>query len=211
MDNYEYKLIYFNTRGICEPIRFILSIGKASFNEVRFPKDELWPKLSEEIKSTLPWGNCPVLELKDGRVISQSTSIARYLARKYGLVGRTKFEEAKCDEVVDAAVELLSHSYSIRFDEDDNDKETLKDSTKQMLNSINRNLQENNGPWFVGDDFTWADIYVAYAVKQSESVLNIPFLSEENTDLTPLKKLIANVYSIPEIQEWIRTSPPTEL
>ena len=49
----------------------------------------------------LPWGQIPILEV-DGKVYGQSNAIARYLAKKYNLVGKNEFESLKCDEIVDA-------------------------------------------------------------------------------------------------------------
>lgn len=32
-----YKLTYFNARGLCEPIRFIFTVAKVNFEDVRVP------------------------------------------------------------------------------------------------------------------------------------------------------------------------------
>ena len=46
----------------------------------------------------------PILEI-DGKILGQSVTIARYLARKYDLTGESEFEAAKCDEYVDALMD----------------------------------------------------------------------------------------------------------
>ena len=43
----------------------------------------------------------PVLKYKDLE-LSQSVAIARFLAKKFDLVGANEQEAAKCDEIVDA-------------------------------------------------------------------------------------------------------------
>lgn len=53
----------------------------------------------------MDWGVMPVLE-EDGKKLSQSLTILRYLGRKYGLAGNDAFETAKCDEYVDAMNDL---------------------------------------------------------------------------------------------------------
>ena len=42
----------------------------------------------------------------NGQPLCQSQAIARYLAKKFKLTGATDLEAAKCDEIVDAIVDL---------------------------------------------------------------------------------------------------------
>ena len=53
----------------------------------------------------MPYGMLPVLE-EDGKPISQSNAIARYLARKYGLTGSNEWEAMQCDVLVDTLGDL---------------------------------------------------------------------------------------------------------
>ena len=53
----------------------------------------------------MPFG-VPVLELDGGRSLAQSTAIARYLAKKYGLAGKNEWEEAMTDMYVDCINDL---------------------------------------------------------------------------------------------------------
>ena len=66
-----------------------------------------------EIRSTLiniilslatPLGTLPVLNY-NGIEIGQSISIARFLAKEFGLAGKDRIEEAKADMVVDCMVD----------------------------------------------------------------------------------------------------------
>ncbi len=54
----------------------------------------------------MPWGQIPILEF-EGKVIAQSITICRYLARKYNFAGSNHWESALCDEYVDALNDLL--------------------------------------------------------------------------------------------------------
>uniref|UniRef100_A0A183GPJ4 glutathione transferase n=1 Tax=Heligmosomoides polygyrus TaxID=6339 RepID=A0A183GPJ4_HELPZ len=48
----------------------------------------------------MPFGQLPVLEI-DGQRLAQSHSIVRFLARQYGLAGKSAFEEALVDSITD--------------------------------------------------------------------------------------------------------------
>lgn len=47
----------------------------------------------------------PVLEV-GGQQLSQSTTIVRYLGKKYGLAPADEFQVAKCDEYMDAMADV---------------------------------------------------------------------------------------------------------
>lgn len=53
------------------------------------------------VLSVYPWGTLPILEV-DGKVLGQSQAILRYLGKQFKLAGENDFEEAKCDEMVEA-------------------------------------------------------------------------------------------------------------
>jgi len=82
----DYKLIYFDTYGRGEPIRLIFALVFVIYAEVRVKK-EAWPHMTP----TLPWGQLPVLEV-GGETIGQSATIARFLARRFNLVGSNEFQ-----------------------------------------------------------------------------------------------------------------------
>jgi glutathione S-transferase len=46
-----------------------------------------------------------VLEV-DGEILAESTAICRFLARRFKLTGANEIEAARCDEMVDAMMDL---------------------------------------------------------------------------------------------------------
>ena len=91
----EYKLHYFDLRGLGELARLVFAAAGKKFEDVRIPMDK-WP----EWKPKAPFGQVPYLEVIDGSnklTLSQSKAIARYLSRKYGLAGKTEQESALID------------------------------------------------------------------------------------------------------------------
>ncbi len=48
----------------------------------------------------MPFQQVPVLEV-DGKMLAQSHTIARYLARKHGLAGQNEWEQSQVDMYID--------------------------------------------------------------------------------------------------------------
>ncbi len=53
----------------------------------------------------MPLGVVPVLEY-DGTKLSQSKTIARFLAKEFGIAGKTNLEQAQADMIVDCVVDV---------------------------------------------------------------------------------------------------------
>jgi glutathione S-transferase len=99
-------LIYFPTRGRAELIRLILAEAGVDFDEHPVisngqPMNGL-PTDFTQLKASglLPFQAVPVWEEPDGFRLAQSLAIARYLSRKYGLLGSSAREEAQIDQVL---------------------------------------------------------------------------------------------------------------
>ena len=128
-----YKLHYFNLRGRAELARLVLHQAGVEFEDYRFERAE-WPQLKSSYLliffflwlmfsfhewltcsfvslsisfSDYPFGQVPVLEV-DGKMLAQSHSIARYLARQHGLAGRDDWEQAQADVYADCINDLMT-------------------------------------------------------------------------------------------------------
>ena len=86
---HKYKLVYFDAPGRAELIRWIFAYGGQEFEDHRIKRED-WPSL----KATTPFGKLPYLEV-DGKALPESVAIARFAARKTGLVGSDDFEAAQ--------------------------------------------------------------------------------------------------------------------
>lgn len=95
----KYTLHYFNVQARAEPIRYMLAhgVGADGFTDHRVDGKTEWPALKE----SMPTGTMPVLELEDGRRLSQTIAICRYLGRELGLDGSDSWEKAKIDEMAE--------------------------------------------------------------------------------------------------------------
>ncbi len=86
-----FKLIYFNFRGRAEISRMLFSLGKQAYEDKRIELKD-WPAMKKETT----FGALPVLEVIENNettVLAQSVSIARYLANRFGLAGKTDLEK----------------------------------------------------------------------------------------------------------------------
>lgn len=64
--------------------------------------------------SEMPFGMLPILDI-DGKIITQSNAIARYLAEEHGLTGKDKWEALQCDVLVDTLGDLKQGNYKIHI------------------------------------------------------------------------------------------------
>ncbi len=62
--------------------------------------------------TAMPLGQVPALEF-DGVVISQSLTIARFLAKEFGLAGKTNLEQAQADMINDAGNDLANGKWPL--------------------------------------------------------------------------------------------------
>jgi len=152
----------------------------------------------------------PVLEV-DGAEISQSVSIARFLANKFNLTGCTPLEKAQADMVVDCVADLLNAIYKVHFEGDEAKKKEGCENLKTVIvpgfgKSMTAILTKNGGQYMVGNGLTWADIAIADIVdlmaKKNKDVL---------TKCPPLLDLTKRVNNLPNIKAWIAKRPVTEL
>uniref|UniRef100_A0A183CB11 glutathione transferase n=1 Tax=Globodera pallida TaxID=36090 RepID=A0A183CB11_GLOPA len=136
----QYKLYYFDARGVGEPIRLLLHYVGQQFEDVRFGSMEEW---QDKYKSKFFYGKVPVLEV-DGKQLGQSTTILRFLAEKFALAGKDEWEKAKADEIInfqkDAYTELAPYIYTkLGFREGDLDKlrvEVLEPGVKRYFSVV---------------------------------------------------------------------------
>ena len=118
---------------------------------------------SEEFLLKSPFGQVPLIELDDGRVIGQSNGILRFLARGTGLLPTDAFLEAKVDEWLFweqyshepyIAVSMFQMFYLKKKKEE---RELWRvEHGEKALDLLNQHLSQYD--WLVGEQLTIADI-----------------------------------------------------
>ncbi|KAK7866813.1 hypothetical protein R5R35_005246 [Gryllus longicercus] len=197
----KYKLTYFNTRGLGEPIRYMLAYGDIDYEDIRISFEE-WPKL----KADSPYGLMPFIEI-NGKVINQSTSICRYFAKQLDLAGKDEFEALQIDATADTIADLRHTigDYWWRSEEKDKPKKReilVNETIPKYLSRFEKQVQDNNG-YFVNGKLSYADLYLAANVEYLSAVMKSNILD----GYPNLKALVEKVDNIPKIKAWINKRP----
>ncbi|XP_052781150.1 probable glutathione S-transferase 9 isoform X2 [Mya arenaria] len=162
----KYKLIYFDVRGRGEVARMLFTVAGVSFEDKRVPVDAVeW----DEMKSKMPQHVLPVLEV-DGKQLSQSLTICRYLAREFHLCGKTAWEQAKVEEIVDTMEDLRLEVAKWIYEKNETKKNEISEHLKEQVypkfakileTSLRGNEEnDNSSGYLVGENLTLADLSV---------------------------------------------------
>ncbi|XP_060565093.1 glutathione S-transferase 1-like isoform X2 [Ruditapes philippinarum] len=166
----KYKLTYFDVRGRGEIPRLLLTYAGVKFEDKRLKVDSNG-NCNEwiELKPKMPQRVLPVLEV-DGKLLSQSLTICRYLAREFGLCGKTSWEQALVEQVVDTMDDLRAEVAKWIYEKDTEKKDEIGSHLRSeiypkffgILEDILKENEENNNRsgYLVGDSLTLADLSV---------------------------------------------------
>jgi glutathione S-transferase len=158
------KLTYFDfDGGRGEPARLALHIAGIGFEDQRIAGRD-WPAFRDRT----PFLAMPTLEV-DGRVVSQSNSINRYVGKLTGLYPKDEWQAFLCDEVMDAAEDISARiSQTIDLPEDAKKKareELAAGHIKRYLEQFQARLQAAGGEHFADKRLTVADLKVFMLIR----------------------------------------------
>lgn len=159
----KYKLIYFDLRGRGEIPRLLFHAADVDFEDKRIDNKEEW---YNTLRHAMPQKTLPVLEV-DGKQLSQSLTICRYLAREFGLTGRTNWEQAQVEQVADTMDDLRAEVAKWIYEQTEEKKNDIlsklrSDVFPKFIGILEKILRENssNSGYMVGDSLTLADLSV---------------------------------------------------
>jgi glutathione S-transferase len=209
MPEHSTKLYYFPLRGRAETARLLLTYTGTKFEDVKIAMEQ-WPAFKEKT----PMGQLPVLEV-DGKQISQSVAIARYVAREHGLLGKSNWEMAKADMLVDGIFDMWVHMNSVYMPKLQGDMKTSEENWKKFvenqltpfLERYSKFFNDNGTGYFVGNALTWADI----AAAEFFSVLVDCFNPTALESHPQLKTFSGKILSLPQLKEYVSNRPSTPL
>lgn len=149
------KLIYFAIRGRAEPIRFLLEDVGLEYEDFMF--QGVWA----EYKTKTPFGALPLYE-EDGETIAHSQAIIRHLARRHGVYGSNERAHLLADIAEEAVVEAEDALWKPFWSEkrDAAMAEFATGPLKQTLSNLDAQLTRAGGPYWAGEELTFADYLV---------------------------------------------------
>ena len=158
------KLTYFDfDGGRGEPARLALHIGGVTFEDQRIPGKD-WPALRDKT----PFLAMPTLEV-DGKVVSQSNSINRYVGKLTGLYPKDDWQALLCDEVMDAAEDIsarIGQTIDLPADAKKKAREELAAGhIARYLEQFQARLKAGGGEYFADRRLTVADLKIFMLVR----------------------------------------------
>jgi prostaglandin-H2 D-isomerase / glutathione transferase len=158
------KLTYFDfDGGRGEPARLALTIGGIPFEDVRIsPKD--WP----QFRDRTPFQSLPTLEV-DGKTITQSNSIHRYVGKLAGLYPKDDWQALVCDEAMDAAEDIgtrIANTMDLAADAKKKIREELTAGRiTRFLEQMQLRLKKAGGEYFADQRLTVADLKIYMLIR----------------------------------------------
>lgn len=195
---------YWNIRGAAQPIRLLLAAVRADFVD-EFHESGPPPDFSKAkwfaVKPSLPLDFPNLPYLYDGDVkISQSIAIHRYLARIFGLEGKTDREKIRIDLTEQQLVDYRGQSSAVFYNPDfDNLITGHKQELPIKVTALSKFL--GNNKFFSGGGFSHAD-FMAYEWLDVESLL-VPGILNECPNLQEFRKRIEQ---IPEVRNYMQSA-----
>eukprot|EP00927_Polykrikos_kofoidii_P036093 TRINITY_DN3050_c0_g1_i1.p1 TRINITY_DN3050_c0_g1~~TRINITY_DN3050_c0_g1_i1.p1 ORF type:complete len:234 (+),score=33.98 TRINITY_DN3050_c0_g1_i1:63-764(+) len=174
------RLTYFAGHGLAEPTRWTLAAAGIQWEQVALTTHEQFQQLKDD--GMLLFGQLPLLEM-NGLKLTQSQSMARYVARVNGLVGKTPEEEVMVDMVCEALKDAKSPLVGLPFNPNkDEVKAALPSTLSKMCSRVEAILGNNAGfessPSLFASGVTVADVYIAELFQELielDPLLTVPY------------------------------------
>jgi len=164
-----YKLIYFDGRGLAEISRILLAYSGTQYEDYRF-KHVVDANGNQDrtefvnLKPTLPFGQVPVLVIEGGEMIPQSRVIERFIARKAGLLGTNDLEATRLEAISESLRDLRDAFMKVREIEDKK-AEFISSTLPQSLAALTKYVAKSGTPGFsIGNRLSYTDFQIYYTI-----------------------------------------------
>ncbi|KAL5018475.1 hypothetical protein ScPMuIL_004197 [Solemya velum] len=202
-----YKFVYFNGRARGEAIRMAFAVGGVKFEDVRVELSD-WPTL----KPKTPQGALPTLEV-NGKTLSQSMAILRYVGRECGLIGKKPIEQAEVDCLIETLTDIWnSHVNFVREQDLTIKKKLLTKHTDEVLPKVmdlmEKALADNSAGkgFLVGSGLTIADIRLYCTMDYPLEAYG--FKLDKYPKVAAHRKMME---AIPKIADYLKKRPKDEI
>ena len=222
----KYKLTFFGSKGLAEISRLILVYAGEPFIDNRIHYDK-WLEMKNGlflefntfinyIFAEFLFQQLPILEV-NGHILCNAVAIARFLGRQFGLSGRTAFEEAEVDGVMEIlallAVYFRPCVFSLlkkRYSKAQFEKVSQGSSIEYSVPTIHKYLRilENYASrktlhgFLFPSGLTYADFAITVCYELIDNIFPQMMIS-----YTSLRALRDKVNELPELQHYLKTRP----
>lgn len=159
----------------------------------------------------MPQNVLPVLEV-DGMQLSQSLTIGRYLAREFGLTGKTNWEQALVEQIADTMDDLRGEVAKWIYEKDPKKKDEISSELKStvypkfvgILEALlkENSIKHNYSGYFVGEHLTLADVSVFETFTFPLSIH--PEILDDHPEIQAHRSKVENHKNL---AEYIKTRP----
>jgi len=201
------RLGYLPIRGAAHPIRFLLEYVGEPYEEKIYdygppPAYEKTTWLKEKFNLGFDFPGLPYY-IEGDLKITQSTAIARYIASKHNLVGRTEAEQLQVDILQRVAYDVLWSNFIPLCFCDKSKYEKAKEefvSGPLVVHLDNFSKYLGDKKFFVGGNVTYVDFYL-YEVLRNFSL----FAPDVFNKYSDLKRFLKTVEDLPAISKYMKS------
>ncbi|KAK3256507.1 hypothetical protein CYMTET_34365 [Cymbomonas tetramitiformis] len=201
-----YTLKYFGIPALGEPIRLVLHLGGLDWKDERMQFADWGP-----IKPTTKWGQCPLLTTPDGKEMTQSKAILRYLSKIVEVEGNKLYPDDalaafEVDEMIDVFEDLrlkLVPTFKISDPEEKSAARAALFAAEGECTMLLQKIEKFCGEKFVvAGQLTMADIWVYFFLNFLRSGfwdgLPVDYLGA----YPKLTAVVDNVAALPQVKEY---------
>ncbi|KAG8200961.1 hypothetical protein JTE90_020597 [Oedothorax gibbosus] len=200
---------YWDVRGIAEPIRYLLRYKNVDFEDKQYLLSDPDSWFGTKFTYGLDFPNLPYY--MDGSVkLTQSTTILRYLAKKYNLEGETEEEKLRVSLLEQQIVDWRTSIIRLVYNE--NYEKLQPDFVKGVPEQLKRfEAFLGDRKFFAGEHLTYVDLMAFEIIEYYRYMVNkvldgFPVLREYRErmiELPGLKKYLES----PEYRSWPLFAP----
>ncbi|XP_067942659.1 glutathione S-transferase 3-like [Watersipora subatra] len=208
------RLEYFHAKGRAEATRMLYAIAGEDFQDIRHDGRQ-WQTIRATVE--MPLGQIPTLKTKDG-MLCLSNTMARYVAKKFGLVGEGLWNETLNDLIVEVLQEFVNN-YSANYiywkflkrapEPENSDKivENIRSDLLKRLDYIKSISEKRGNPKFLlADKIQLADVWLYTTLEFAK--LGFP----DAMEITPWAKEFTSAYEADsKISAYLAKRPQTPM
>jgi len=211
----KFNLKYFGLPALGEPPRLLFALGKIPFEDQTITFEEWGP-----IKPTTKWGQVPVLTTPEGKEMTQSKAISRYLAKLVVVDGQKLYPDDPLlafdvDEMIDAFEDVRMKIVPTFAIKDADEKLAARaalfaddGACTQLLAKIDGFMGDG---FAVGGVFTLADVWTYFMVMFFRSGF-LDGVPADFVDKHPkMKAVAARVAANPEVKAYVESKAANPL